>query len=284
MSPSTTSWTLWLPSCSSAGSLWAVPKNARDKELARAALKREQEKRAARRKKTFIKAVLAVAAVAVVILVVVVALGGNGKDKTKPAASSPTPVDKTKSPAASPKKDKAEPTGPPKMTIDTSKAYTAVMDTSLGIIKIALSPETAPVTVNNFVYLADNHQYDGVLFHRISNDLSIVQGGDVTCKEPNVTCGQGSPGYTFKDELTGKEKYTQGVVAMANAGPNTNGSQFFIVTGPKATQLPPSYTIFGKLADAASLRVAEEIQSQSVTGETPLTPIVINSVKIDVKG
>ena len=237
-----------------------MPKNAREKELARAARKREQEKQTTKRKKTAARAVVAIVVIAVVVVAATLLVGRDGT------------------------KTKTQATGAPPMTIDTSKTYTAVLDTSFGSMKIALSPKTAPTTVNNFVYLANEHKYDGVLFHRVSNSLSVIQGGDVTCKTPSASCGQGGPGYKFADELTGQEKYTQGVVAMANSGPNTNGSQFFIVTGDKATQLPASYTIFGKLADPASLKVAQTIQSQPVKGETPVTPIVINSVKIEESG
>jgi cyclophilin family peptidyl-prolyl cis-trans isomerase len=241
-----------------------VPKNAREKELARAAAKREQEKQAARRKKTVTKAVAAIVVIALVAVGASLLLGGR-KTKTanEPTAGPPT-------------------AGPPPMTIDPNKSYTGVLDTTFGQMKIALSTKTAPIAVNNFVYLADSGKYDGVLFHRIANSLSVIQAGDLSCKAPSPTCGSGKPGYTFLDELTGDEKYTQGVVAMANAGPNTNNSQFFIVTGSKAEKLPPNYAIFGHLADAASLKVAKTIQSQPVDGETPKTPIVINSAKVDV--
>lgn len=245
-----------------------MPKSAREKELARAAAKREQEKRAARRKKTALKAAVAVPVIAVVLFAAVTLIGTLG-GKTKAAG---------KSPSASPSTSQKAPA----MAIDVSKTYTAVIDTTFGKMKVDLSPKTAPLAVNNFVYLAETQRYNGTLFHRIANSLSVIQGGDLSCKAPSPTCGQGGPGYTFADELTGKEKYTQGVVAMANAGPNTNGSQFFIVTGSKATGLQPSYTIFGHLADAASLKVAQKIQSQPVNGETPKSPIVIKSITIQV--
>jgi len=255
-----------------------VPKNARDKELARAALKREEGKRAARRKKSLTNAVIAIVTIGVVVIGAYLLVGRRGGATGSSAAASPSA-----STAPSPTKSSDKPSGAPPMTIDAKKTYTAALDTSFGTINILLSPETAPVTVNNFVYLADKHKYDGVLFHRVVSGF-MIQGGDVTCRTPSATCGQGGPGYEFADELTGDEKYTPGVVAMANAGPDTNGSQFFIVTGPQAAQLPPSYTIFGKVADAASLKVAEKIQDQPVDGETPKTPIVINSVKIATSG
>ena len=114
---------------------------------------------------------------------------------------------------------------PPAMGIDPSKRYTATLDTSLGEIVIALDAVKAPKTVNNFVFLALHHYYDGVIFHRIINGF-MCQGGDPT------GTGRGGPGYRFEDELPKPREYQIGSVAMANAGPNTNGSQFFLVSGP----------------------------------------------------
>jgi peptidylprolyl isomerase len=121
----------------------------------------------------------------------------------------------------------------PEMGIDPSKRYTAKLDTTLGEIVIALDAVKAPKTVNNFVFLALNHYYDGVIFHRIINGF-MCQGGDPT------GTGRGGPGYRFDDELPKPREYQIGSVAMANAGPNTNGSQFFIVSGPSGVGLPPA--------------------------------------------
>ena len=110
------------------------------------------------------------------------------------------------------------------MVIDADKRYTATMATSKGTIVIALDPIAAPKTVNNFVFLARYHYYDGVVFHRIIPGF-VMQGGD-----PEGT-GRGGPGYKFADELPKPGRYQVGSLAMANAGPNTNGSQFFIITG-----------------------------------------------------
>ena len=119
------------------------------------------------------------------------------------------------------------------MGIDTSKRYTATLDTTLGEIVIALDAIKAPKTVNNFVFLALNHYYDGVIFHRIINGF-MCQGGDPT------GTGTGGPGYRFEDELPKPREYQVGSVAMANAGPNTNGSQFFLVSGASGVGLPPA--------------------------------------------
>src|ERR1044071_2489127 len=122
----------------------------------------------------------------------------------------------------------------PEMGIDTSKRYTATLDTSLGQIVIALDALNAPKTVNNFVFLAAQHYYDGVIFHRIIKGF-MCQGGDPT------GTGRGGPGYRFADELPRPGRYEIGSVAMANAGPHTNGSQFFIVSGQSGVGLPPQY-------------------------------------------
>ncbi len=160
----------------------------------------------------------------------------------------------------------------PPMCIDTSKRYTATMETSLGTIVIALDATKAPKTVNNFVFLSRYHYYDGVTFHRIIKDF-VVQGGD-----PEGT-GRGGPGYKFADELPKAGQYEVGSLAMANAGPNTNGSQFFIITGRSGVQLPPQYSLFGKVVKG--LEVVEEMQRVPTgRGDAPQTPVVINSVTI----
>ena len=130
--------------------------------------------------------------------------------------------------------------GPPPMCIDPAKQYTATMVTSKGTMTIALDPAAAPKTVNNFVVLARYHYFDGVGFHRIIPGF-VLQGGD-----PDGT-GRGGPGYRFEDELPKPGRYEVGSLAMANAGPNTNGSQFFVISGPDGVRLPPQYSLFGKV-------------------------------------
>jgi cyclophilin family peptidyl-prolyl cis-trans isomerase len=158
--------------------------------------------------------------------------------------------------------------------IDPSKHYSATIDTSLGTMKADLFASDSPNTVNNFVFLAKQGFYDGVTFHRVIKDF-MAQTGD-----PGGT-GTGGPGYRFNDEPVTRN-YERGTLAMANAGPNTNGSQFFIVQ--KDYPLPKNYTIFGKLTDG--LDTLDKI-ANSPTGpgkggtDTPLTPITINSIKID---
>src|SRR5688500_10387818 len=124
------------------------------------------------------------------------------------------------------------------MAIDQGTKYEAVLDTSLGAITVELDAAGAPKTVNNFVFLAREGFYNGVIFHRIIKGF-MCQGGDPT------GTGRGGPGYKFEDELPSPGAYSVGSLAMANAGPNTNGSQFFIVSGPSGVSLPPNYSLFG---------------------------------------
>jgi len=163
---------------------------------------------------------------------------------------------------------------PPAMTIDPAKHYTATMHTSEGDITIELLPDHAPATVNNFVFLAREGFYAGVPFHRIMKGF-MVQTGDPT------GTGGGGPGYKFKDEPVSLP-YTKGIVAMANAGPNTNGSQFFIVHGEQAP-LPPSYTVFGRVT--AGLDALDKIANTPVAlarGERskPTREVRIDSVDV----
>src|SRR5229473_5333846 len=128
---------------------------------------------------------------------------------------------------------------PPPMSIDPAGKFTVTFDTSKGSIVCDLFAKDAPKTVNNFVFLAREGFYDGTVFHRVIPDF-MVQAGDPT------GTGRGGPGYRFEDERV-TTPYKLGTLAMANAGPNTNGSQFFIVQGPSGTRLPPQYTIFGQV-------------------------------------
>ena len=135
---------------------------------------------------------------------------------------------------------------PPEMQIDTNKAYMAKIETSKGVIEVELHPEHAPKTVNNFVFLAREGFYDGVSFHRVISDF-MIQGGDPT------GTGSGGPGYSFEDEIKGNPlKHERGVISMANAGPNTNGSQFFITHSPQP-HLNGHHTVFGKVVDTQDI-------------------------------
>lgn len=131
---------------------------------------------------------------------------------------------------------------PPQMEIDPKKSYTVTMETNKGKIVIELYPKVAPITVNNFVFLSRQGFYDGVSFHRVIPNF-VIQGGDPT------GTGAGGPGYRFQDELVNNPlKHETGVLSMANAGPNTNGSQFFITHSPQP-HLNGKHTVFGKVTE-----------------------------------
>jgi cyclophilin family peptidyl-prolyl cis-trans isomerase len=168
------------------------------------------------------------------------------------------------------------PSAPP-MTIDPSKTYTATVTTDVGSFTIQLDPKTAPKTVNSFVFLAQHHYYDCVVFHRVIQTF-MDQTGDPT------GTGDGGPGYQLADELPKKAspQYPLGSVAMANSGPNTNGSQFFVVSGPEGESLPPSYTLFGTVTsgmDVVNKINAGGSSASSSTG-TPVTPHRMISVTV----
>jgi peptidylprolyl isomerase len=150
----------------------------------------------------------------------------------------------------------------PAMSIDTSKVYCAGINTNRGLIVVELDPKLAPKTVNNFVFLAQHHFYDGLVFNRVekSGSMSIIQGGDPLWNSSDASKrGTGGPGYTFADEPV-QGNYTAGTIAMANSGPNTNGSQFFINL-TNNTQLPRSYNLFGHVVKG--MDVANAIQGPS---------------------
>ena len=168
-------------------------------------------------------------------------------------------------------------TAPP-MTIDPAKKYTATFETSCGKITAELDAKGAPKTVNSFVFLANKKFFDGLTFHRAVKNF-VIQGGD-----PQGT-GNGGPGYEFEDEppKDGPPYYKLGSLAMANSGPNTNGSQFFIITGQGGTQLPNQYSRFGMVT--GGLEVAEKMETFATLPDPPgkpSRPLYIFSVTIAV--
>ena len=160
------------------------------------------------------------------------------------------------------------------MTIDDSKNYTAVIKTSLGDMTVEFFTKDAPITVNNFITLAKDGYYDGVIFHRVISEF-MIQGGD-----PSGT-GHGDygkyPGYEFDDELNNQRPYEKGILAMANRGPNTNGSQFFIMHADYP--LPYSYTIFGKVTDGFDV-IDKIAEVETDTADKPTEDVIINTVEI----
>ncbi len=166
------------------------------------------------------------------------------------------------------------PAAPP-LTIDVEKRYVATIHTNRGDMVLELFPKEAPTTVNSFVFLAREGFYDGVVFHRVISDF-MIQGGDPT------GTGSGGPGYRFSDEPVTRD-YVRGTLAMANAGRNTNGSQFFIIH--KDYALPKQYNIFGILSEGFD--TLDSIAGAAVSGSqnsSPVEPQVIQSIEIQELG
>ncbi|HEV3363535.1 MAG TPA: peptidylprolyl isomerase [Acidimicrobiia bacterium] len=269
------------------------PKRERQRQNREAARQAQLEAaRQAKKKQSAIRLAV-VAGMAVILAVLAAFLFGRGGDKDTTAAgdtstttsSGPSTTTTTVDPAVLAKvqcNDTKPPdnpnrptfTEPPPMTIDTAKKYTATMDTSCGKITIDLDPKGAPKTVNSFVFLANKKYFDGLTFHRVVKDF-VIQGGD-----PEDT-GQGGPGYEFEDELP-QDGYKIGSLAMANSGPNTNGSQFFIVTGNEGAQLPSKYNRFGQVT--SGIEVAQKLetfaQDPPDPNGKPSRPLYIFSVTI----
>jgi cyclophilin family peptidyl-prolyl cis-trans isomerase len=160
---------------------------------------------------------------------------------------------------------------PPTMEIEPGKSYSATIETDLGTMVIRLFADKVPVTVNNFVFLARQEFYDGTIFHRVIKEF-MVQGGDPT------GTGRGGPGYRFKDEFRPELKHDKpGIVSMANAGPNTNGSQFFITHVP-TPWLDGKHTVFGVLEDGMDILLAIPPRDPSAVG-APATRILSLRIK-----
>jgi len=158
---------------------------------------------------------------------------------------------------------------PPEMVIDPAKTYTATIETTAGTMTAQLFASEAPRTVNNFVFLANEGFYTDVIFHRVISGF-MIQGGDPT------GTGSGGPGYRFDDEPVTRE-YLRGTLAMANAGPNTNGSQFFVMHADYP--LPPNYTIFGKLSAGEEV-IDAIVGAPKGAQDRPVDPVSIKSVTV----
>ena len=163
------------------------------------------------------------------------------------------------------------------LCIDPTKTYTAVVTTNMGTYSAVLDATKAPGAVNNFVSLARNKYFDGTTCHR------AIPGFMVQCGDPTAT-GSGGPGYKFADEFPAAGEYKIGSLAMANSGANTNGSQFFVITGDQGVSLPPNYTLFGQVTDGLDSTVAAldaaGNDDPSSNGVPPLTEITIESITI----
>ena len=287
-----------------------MSKRSRDRQLAKLAARRQAERTAAIRRRNLIVGGIAGA---LSLVVVVVGLNVLLGDDTPAGSPSPTPsTSPTGSPSptaepgtktgtvtptaanesgavacgaeAPPEAGKPKPqfAGPPPMKIDAKAMYTATVESSCGTIVIELDAKRAPTTVNSFVFLAKEGYFDGQYLHRLDTSIDVIQGGDPT------GTGGGGPGYAIPDELKGDESYVPGTLAMANGGPNTGGSQFFLITGPAGTNLDgnPAYTIFGKVIEG--LDVAQRIQglpivdpdSGDISGQRPVQAVYLESVTI----
>jgi cyclophilin family peptidyl-prolyl cis-trans isomerase len=228
--------------------------------------------------KNYLPLIIALPFVAVLILLLLNSKSsGSQKNNvvTQEPTTQPTPSAQT---AQNVVPQNAESGTLPPMQIDTTKTYTAVIATSAGTMTVQLNAAQTPITVNNFVTLAKKGFYDNTIFHRVIKGF-MIQGGDPT------GTGMGGPGYKFDDEpFTGD--YTRGTLAMANSGPNTNGSQFFIMH--QDTPLPKNYVIFGKLVDGFDTldKIAEApVVANPDSGEVskPVNPVKILSIQITEK-
>lgn len=161
------------------------------------------------------------------------------------------------------------------LCIDPTKTYTAVVTTNMGTYSAVLDAAKAPGTVNNFVSLARNKYFDGITCHR------AIPGFMIQCGDPTAT-GNGGPGYEFADELPASGEYKIGSLAMANSGPDTNGSQFFVISGDQGVSLPPSYTLFGQVTEGLDSTVValDAAGNPSSNGMPPLKEIKIESITI----
>ncbi len=258
-----------------------MSKRSRDRQLAKLAARRQAERTAAvRRRNRVVGVVAGVASIAIVAVGLGVLLGGDGSG-AGPSVTPSTSVSSSPSPSAQPgtQTGTVDPTpandsgeiacgaqeppgagdpkpqfaGPPPMRIDKQATYTATIVTSCGAIEIELDAKTAPKTVNSFVFLARKGYFDGQYLHRLDTSIDVIQGGD-----PQGT-GSGGPGYAIPDELGDGPTYPPGTLAMANGGPDTGGSQFFLIAGPNGRRLNdnPNYTVFGHVV--SGLDVAKRI-------------------------
>ncbi len=209
----------------------------------------------------------------------IAAIGPTGGASLTQEATEDAALMQTTTTTATPTPGKKQYAAPPAMTIDVAKTYTAILTTNKGTMNVKLFASEAPITVNNFVFLAKEKFYDNTPFHRIVQGF-MIQGGDP------LGTGAGSPGYRFNDEPITRD-YKRGTLAMANAGPNTNGSQFFIMHADYP--LPKNYVIFGQIdeRDEASLATLDAIAATPVglnsSGEKskPLEAVTLQSVTIE---
>jgi peptidylprolyl isomerase len=257
-----------------------MSRRTRRKQLDKLAARRAAERRRRRRQRVVAGTVAgALALGAVGYAGWVFLFSGEDEEPAQPqAAPSPSSSPSTELPVACGAEvppvastEKPQYANPPQMRIDPKEEYTAVIDTSCGPIRVELLARETPETVNNFVFLARETFYDGLTFHRVEPGF-VIQGGDPSGN------GTGGPGYQFQDEIVDRLTFDEpGLLAMANSGPDTNGSQFFITLGP-AEHLNGMHTIFGRVR--AGMDVAREIEALGAPGGSTSARIFIERVRI----
>ena len=285
-----------------------MARSTHEKQLARARARRREERAERRRATTIVLSVVGVLVVATIALAGVLWLRGGDDDVADPAPvdasgqaaddaaaaatdASTAADDVGVEPCPSPRDVPDPRAGPydvrPTADLGGSEVVTATVTTTCGEIVLALDAAGAPVTVENFVALAEDDYYDGVGFHRVVDGF-MIQGGDPTgtgtgCVD--ASCETRLPGYGFDDELSLAEQvvaeeggYPRGTLAMANAGADTNGSQFFIVQSREPYPLPPQYTVFGEVVEG--LDVVDRIAAGPVQGQLAVDPAVITDVDV----
>lgn len=293
-----------------------MAKTTHDKQVARARDKRQRDKLAKRQSRTKVLVAVMVGLL-VLSLVGAAALGilGGGDEPEVTVDDEPSAgddpggeddADATEDQAAAARPEGACPETPgdvpevdgemyddaPELAIDEDATYTATIATTCGDIVVELEAAEAPLAVNSFVFLAEERYYDGVGFHRVIQGF-VAQAGDPAgtgCGRED--CGPAGadtpafPGYTFEDELDLAQRlveeegvYPQGTLAMASAGPDTNGSQWFIVEPAEGVGLPPDYTAFGRVLEGQE--VVESIVLGPVSGDLPIDPVIITSVTVE---
>ncbi|MDA3014249.1 MAG: peptidylprolyl isomerase [Actinomycetota bacterium] len=217
----------------------------------------------------------------IALVVVIAAIGGAFSSDDTPAAddaavTTTTEAITTDCPPADGSAEKQQTfDGPPADCLTPGATYTAEIVTNKGTVVVELDAEKAPLTVNNFVTLARYHYFDDTECHR------IIPGFMAQCGDPTAS-GSGGPGYRFADELPEAGEYQIGSVAMANRGPDTNGSQFFIITGQQGVNLPPNYTLFGQVIEGLddTLPALDAAGNPESNGVPPLEQVTIESVTI----
>ena len=260
-----------------------MPSDKRQRKRQNAQLRHQelaQQRRKADTRRRVVTGVIVVALFAAVVGLITAVRGDDDEDVTATDTTATTEAEAaapTGDPAECPEPDgsseaRKEFPAPFEMCIDPAKVYRATMETDVGTVEIELDAKRSPKTVNNFVSLARYHFYDGLTFHRVIPDF-VVQGGD-----PEGT-GSGGPGYDFEDELPEAGDYEIGSLAMANSGPDTNGSLFFIVTGDQGVQLPPNYSLFGKVVEG--MDVVKKIEADGEPSGTPKVTHRMTKVTIE---